>query len=469
MWKLKVTIKNSGLRLGVSLLRLTFMLGLLASVSWAQSMQELKLTVGKSVVIDYPEDIARISTSTPEVADYVAVSTREVLLNAKSPGTSTLIVWSRSGQREFYSIVVENNTEPFKKLLKSTFPDENIQILTSKDTVTLIGNVSSQVVADRIAAMAAPMGKTVINNMRLPIPKPERQIILHVKFAEIDRNTGSAFGASLAMNGNTLARSAPGNVAAPTFAGLSKGAPFNISDLGNIFAFRPDLNLGVFLQNFQSRGLLQILAEPNLVTNNGQMATFLVGGEFPVPVLQGGSNAGSVSIQFKEFGVRLMFKPEITENNNIRMYIKPEVSTIDIANGVQFNGFSIPAIGTKRVETTLELGEGQSFVIGGLIDERVTETISRIPGLANIPLLGHIFKSRQENRNKTELIVLVTPEIAMPIGKNDPRPELNFPKEFLKLEPPKPAGQMDVQPEKKAETDSEPKKTLASKLFKRNR
>lgn len=469
MWKLIFTIKNSRSSLGVSLLGLTSTLGLLASVSWAQSMQELKLTVGKSVVIDYPEDIGRISTSTPEVADYVAVSTREVLLNAKSPGTSTLIVWSRTGQREFYSIVVENNTEPFKKLLKSTFPDENIQILTSKDTVTLIGNVSSQAVADRIAAMAAPMGKTVINNMRLPIPKPERQIILHVKFAEIDRNSGSAFGASLATNGNTLARSAPGNVAAPTFAGLTKGAPFNISDLGNIFAFRPDLNLGVFLQNFQSRGLLQILAEPNLVTNNGQMATFLVGGEFPVPVLQGGSNAGSVSIQFKEFGVRLMFKPEITENNNIKMYIKPEVSTIDIANGVQFNGFSIPAIGTKRVETTLELGEGQSFVIGGLIDERVTETISKIPGLANIPLLGHIFKSRQENRNKTELIVLVTPEIAMPIGKNDPRPELNFPKEFLKLEPPKPSNQMDLQPEKKAEDDSAPKKALASKLFRRNR
>ena len=469
MWKLIFTIKNSRSPLGVSLLGLTSTLGLLASVSWAQSMQELKLTVGKSVVIDYPEDIGRISTSTPEVADYVAVSTREVLLNAKSPGTSTLIVWSRTGQREFYSIVVENNTEPFKKLLKSTFPDENIQILTSKDTVTLIGNVSSQAVADRIAAMAAPMGKTVINNMRLPIPKPERQIILHVKFAEIDRNSGSAFGASLATNGNTLARSAPGNVAAPTFAGLTKGAPFNISDLGNIFAFRPDLNLGVFLQNFQSRGLLQILAEPNLVTNNGQMATFLVGGEFPVPVLQGGSNAGSVSIQFKEFGVRLMFKPEITENNNIKMYIKPEVSTIDIANGVQFNGFSIPAIGTKRVETTLELGEGQSFVIGGLIDERVTETISKIPGLANIPLLGHIFKSRQENRNKTELIVLVTPEIAMPIGKNDPRPELNFPKEFLKLEPPKPSNQMDLQPEKKAEDDSAPKKALASKLFRRNR
>ena len=185
MWKQKVTIKNSCSRLGVSLLGLTSTLGLLASVSWAQSIQELKLTVGKSVVIDYPEDIGRISTSTPEVADYVAVSTREVLLNAKSPGTSTLIVWSRTGQREFYSIVVENNTEPFKKLLKSTFPDENIQILTSKDTVTLIGNVSSQAVADRITAMAAPMGKTVINNMRLPIPKPERQIILHVKFAEI--------------------------------------------------------------------------------------------------------------------------------------------------------------------------------------------------------------------------------------------------------------------------------------------
>ncbi len=449
-----------------TLIRVALPMVMLAVGGWAQSMQELKLTVGKSVVIDYPEDIGRISTSNPEVADYIAVSTREILLNAKAPGGSTLIVWSRSGQREFYAITVENNLEPFRKLLKSTFPDENIQIQALRDTVTLGGSVSSQAIADRVAAMVAPLGKTVVNNMKLPIPKMERQILLRVKFAEIDRNAGTAFGVSIAAGGNTLTRSNPGGIAAPTFGNLKAGGGFDMSDLLNIFAFRPDINLGVFLRNMQSKGLLQILAEPNLVTNNGQMATFLVGGEFPVPVLQGGSNAGAVSVAFKEFGVRLQFKPEITENNTIKMYIKPEVSTIDLANGVQFNGFTIPAIGTRRVETTLELGEGQSFVIGGLIDERVTETISKIPGLANIPLLGHIFKTRTENRNKTELIVLVTPEIVQPIKKEDPKPELNFPKEFYQESPkesqPKVSGN-------KSTAAAAPKASFASKLFGRGR
>lgn len=466
------------MRCGITsrLARVALAMVIVSAASWGQSMQELKLTVGKSIVIDYPEDIGRISTSNPEIADYVAVSTREILLNAKAPGGTTLIVWSRTGQREFYSITVENNIEPFRKLLKGTFPDENIQILSSRDTVTLGGNVSTQVVSDRIAAMVAPLGKTVVNNMKLPPAKIEKQILLRVKFAEIDRNSGSAFGVSMALGGKTLTRSNPGGVTAPTFTGLKEGGGIDMSDLLNIFAFRPDLNFGVFVKNLQSKGLLQILAEPNLVTNNGQMATFLVGGEFPVPVLQGGSNSGSVTVQFKEFGVRLAFKPEITENNTIKIYIKPEVSTIDIANGVQFGGFTIPAIGTRRVETTLELGEGQSFVIGGLIDERVTETISKIPGLANIPLLGHIFKTRAENRNKTELIVLVTPEIVQPIGKNDPKPELNFPREFYRdstfeKKAPISENKIDSAPlaPVAAAVPEAPKSSFASRLFRKGR
>jgi pilus assembly protein CpaC len=177
---------------------------------------------------------------------------------------------------------------------------------------------------------------------------------------------------------------------------------------------------------------LQILAEPNLVTTNGKEASFLVGGEFPIPILQGGGNAGAVTIQFREFGIRLTFNPSVTENNTIKMYVRPEVSTLDNANGVNLSGFFIPALSTRRMETNIELGQGQSFIIGGLIDDRVSELLSKTPGLSNIPLLGMLFKSREQKRNRTELVVIVTPEITKPYEPGDKVPEPFMPKEFLR-------------------------------------
>jgi pilus assembly protein CpaC len=405
-----------------------------------QTVQELKMIVGRSVVVDYPADIGRISTSNPETVDYVAVTTREILLHAKSHGNATLIVWSKSGQREFYNITVEHNLEPIRRILKATFPNETIEVQSARDTVTLNGTVTSQPVVDRALAIATPLAKAVVNNLKLATPKVEKQILLRVKFAELNRSVADSFGVNLLSTGagNTLGRIDPGGNPAPSPTTVGGGAQanqqnsrFTISDALNIFAFRPDLNIGAFVRALQGRGLLQILAEPNLVTENGQAASFLVGGEFPVPVLQGGANAGAVTVQFREFGIRLNFKPQLTENNTIKMYVKPEVNTIDIANGVSISGFSIPALATRRIETNIELGEGQSFVIGGLIDDRLTDSVSRIPGLSSIPLLGNLFRSRAENKSKTELIVLVTPEISTPVSASAPKPSIDFPREFL--------------------------------------
>jgi pilus assembly protein CpaC len=206
---------------------------------------------------------------------------------------------------------------------------------------------------------------------------------------------------------------------------------WNLSDALNVFAFRPDLNLAVMVKALQSQGLLQILAEPNLVTTNGKEASFLVGGEFPVPVLQGGSNSGSVTVMFKEFGIRLTFLPHITPNGTIKLHVRPEVSTIDIGHGVIVSGFNIPALATRRIETDVELAEGQSFVIAGLMDDRVEETMSRVPGLSHIPILGMLFKSRETKKNKTELMVMVTPEIANPLQPSDPTPMPVMPKDFI--------------------------------------
>ncbi len=214
---------------------------------------------------------------------------------------------------------------------------------------------------------------------------------------------------------------------------------FSITDALNVFAFRPDLNLGAFVKALQGQGLLQILAEPTLLTTNGKEASFLVGGEFPVPVLQGGANSGAVTVQFREFGIRLTFLPALTVNKTVKMYVKPEVSTLDYSNGVTISGFSIPALSTRRMETNIELAEGQSFVIGGLIDDRVTDSMSKIPGLAHIPILGVIFKSRAEQKSKTELVVMVTPESTLPLNASDVKPGPQMPKAFLESSMAKPA------------------------------
>jgi len=412
-----------------------------SSFTFAQNgPEDIRLTVGKSIVIDYPTDISRISTSNPDIVDASPVTAREILVHGKSFGTVTLVVWSKSGQRNFYNITVEQNLEPLRKLFKETFPKEDIHVQSSRDSLALIGRVSSKDVADRAAALATPFGKTIVNNLQVAVPV-EKQILLRVKFAELDRSAATQFGVNLISTGagNTIGRVTTGQFPAPSIEqatgqpGSNAAQPqtFAISDALNIFAFRNDLNLGALIRALQTRNLLQILAEPNLVTTNGKEASFLVGGEFPIPVLQGGANSGAVTIQFREFGIRLNFNPAITENNTIRMWVRPEVSSLDFANALSFNGFTVPALSSRKMETTIELGEGQSFVIGGLIDNRVTETISRIPGLASLPILGNLFKSKEVDRNNTELVVLVTPEITTPLQPGEAKNLPVMPRDFM--------------------------------------
>jgi pilus assembly protein CpaC len=430
---------------------------LLALCSWtpaaAQSADEIRVAVGKSVVIDYPEDVARISTSSPDIVDAVPATTREILLHGKALGSASVVVWSKTGQRNFYNVSVEPNLEGLRRLLKQTFPTEDIQVQASRDSLSLTGKVSSQGVADRAAVLATPTAKSVVNNLSVAPAPVDKQIVLRVKFAELNRNAVQTFGVNLFSSGavNTIGRTGTQQFSAPTVDRLRSSIPgqntgftseFDFTDLLNVFLFRPDLNLGALIKALQLDGVLQILAEPNLVTTDGKEASFHVGGEFPIPVLQGGANAGAVTIQFREFGIRLNFNPRITPNKTIRMHVRPEVSTIDLNNAVTISGFTIPALSTRKVETDVELGEGQSFVIGGLLDDRVQDNLNRIPGLANIPILGALFKSRQENKTKTELVVMVTPEITMPINATDPKPLPSFPREFLPQTTPNTPGPM---------------------------
>jgi pilus assembly protein CpaC len=268
-----------------------------------------------------------------------------------------------------------------------------------------------------------------------------------VKFAELNRSRELQYGVNLlGIAGQTQISGGTGQFSATSLTGQSSITGGTASSGGNgttgtsalsitkalqLFAFNPNLNLGAFVQALQQESILEILTEPNLVATNGKEATFLVGGEFPVPILQGGANSGAVTIQFREFGIKLIFTPLITANKTIKMHLKQEVSTLDFADGVTISGFTIPALATRRAETDVELSEGQSFVIAGLVDNQETESFSKIPILSSLPIFGALFKSKDEKKTRTDLVVLVTPEITEPLGATDPKPGLYMPKDFL--------------------------------------
>lgn len=431
-----------------SLIPLFASLVLTAGPMLAQSAEDLRLTVGKSVVIDYPSDIRQVYTSNPEVADVNTVTTREMILSGKGVGSSTLMVWSKTGQRTFYNITVDLNLDPLKRAFRDAFPEEKIVPVSSRDSITLGGQVSSKDVQDKAAVIAASFAKTVVNNLQLGAPPVERQILLRVRFAELDRSKELQYGVNLfGVAGQTSIGGGTGQFAATSLTGtstLSGGtgsaattsgtqgtSTTTISKALSIFAFNPKLNLGAFIQALQSENILETLAEPNLVTTNGKEASFLVGGEFPVPVLQGGANSGAVTVQYREYGIKLIFTPVLTPNHTIKMHLSQEVSTLDYTNAVTLNGFTIPALSSRKALSDVELGEGQSFVVAGLVSNQETEAFQKVPILGSLPIFGALFKSKSEQKNRTDLVVLVTPEVTEPLGAGDARPDLFMPRDFL--------------------------------------
>jgi pilus assembly protein CpaC len=393
---------------------------------------KLEMSSGEGAVLDFASDVIRVYTSNPEVADLVVITNREVVVNAKLQGAATLLVWLQAGERQSFSTTVSSDLGPARKLLRETFPKETLTLNGSKDAISLVGRVTAQEVSDRAVLLLKPFAQSVVSNLEVVSPRGLRQVGLHVVFAELDRTATDSFGINLLSTGggNTVARTSTGQFAAPSPAQIP-GSTFNLTDALNIFAFRPDLNIGATIKALESKGVLQILAEPNLVASEGKEAHFTVGGEFPVPVPQAGAAPGAITIQFREYGIRLTFLPTVTPNGTIRMHVTPEVSTIDLANGVVLNGFSIPALSTRRMETDLELREGQSFLIAGLLDNRVTDTLSGIPALANIPIIGALFRSHNRVKSKTELVVLVTPTMAFPLPAGEAPQLPSMPEPFL--------------------------------------
>jgi pilus assembly protein CpaC len=399
--------------------------------------RDLFVTVGKSLVVDSPVNIQRVAVANGELAEALAVNPREVLVNGKAVGETSMIIWQQGGNRLFFDLTVRPSNakaSAVQQEIDREFPGQDIKIAVQNESVFVHGTVKDLTTADRAMAMAASLGKPV-NLLNVNVPPTETQILLRVKFADVDRLATQDLGLNLFSTGatNTIGSVTTGAYSPPTLT-TSPGSPTQVTytDLLNIFLFRPDLNLGATIKALEARNVAQVLAEPNVLAINGKTASFLAGGEFPYPTLQGGTSVGAVTIQFREFGVRLSFTPVITPRGTIRLHVMPEVSALDTSHGITFEGFNIPALSTRRVETEIELEDGQSFAIGGLLDNNFTETVNRVPGLASIPLLGKFFQSRSINKNNSELLVMVTPEIVRPVPKGQPVPEIKMPNEFLK-------------------------------------
>jgi len=381
--------------------------------------KELSVTVGKSLVVDSPVNIQRVSVANPALAEAVAISPKELLVNGLAPGDTTVIIWQQGGNRLFYDLTVRQSTRKIDAVraeIARDLPGQDISINFENDTAFVSGTVKDLMTSDRAVQIAMTLGK-VVNLLHVAVPPVETQIVLKVRFANVDRRATLDLGMNLssftAFNFSTGTQITTGGTSAP-----------------NITLGRKDLNLTAAISALQAKNLLEILAEPNLLAINGKEASFLAGGEFPYPTLQGGgAGLGAVTIAFREFGIRLKFQPTVTPRGTVRLRVAPEVSSLDFAHGLTFQGFAIPALSSRHVDTEIELESGQSFAIAGLLDNEMTENLSKIPGLGNIPLLGKLFTAKNLSRQNTELLILVTPEVVRPVAQGQPVPQVEFPKD----------------------------------------
>jgi pilus assembly protein CpaC len=375
---------------------------------------KISLTVNKSTVLTTARPYKRVNVSQPEVADVNLLGPRSVLVTAKKAGATQLIVWDDQDRTQVVNVTVNVDMDALRSQIKQMFPGSKIEVSEVNGSIALRGAVPSLETADQVVQVATPYGKKVLNFLQVA---GGQQVMLKVRFAEVSRTAESDLGMNFGMSDGTfsigsnvgqispLGLSGGGGAVPPQLATGATGTAVSLFGAGKMggtaFAY--------YLSALRSNGLMRILAEPNLVAISGQEASFLAGGEFPVPVPQPGSGGNTVTIDYQEFGVRLNMTPVVLGNGMIRMKVAPEVSQLDYTTGTQVGGVTVPGLTTRKVNTTIELGEGQTFAIAGLFQNNVTASNSTTPLLGDLPVLGALFRSVRYQKKQTELVVLVTP------------------------------------------------------------
>jgi pilus assembly protein CpaC len=390
---------------------------------------EVDLLVGRSTILNVGSPIARVSLTVPDVADAMVTAPQQILIHGKTPGIISLFVWDRAGGIKTYEVSVRRDLTHLIEQMKNLFPGEQLSVVGSGKDVVISGTVSSKYVVDKAAEVAGgyvDKKENVVNLLKVQEGIASNQVMLRVRFAEVSRSALTELGANL-FTGPTgykdwIVRSTTQQFSAPNFSELSRTADlddnltsasgkYSLSDFLNLFIFNNKYNIGTVIRALQEKGLFQSLAEPNLIASNGKEASFLAGGEYPYPISQPSSGGNAVTIMFKEFGVRLNFTPTVLGGDMINLKVRPEVSSLDFSNAITLEGFRVPAIATRRTETEVELADGQTFAIAGLMNNTVTDTMRKIPGIGDIPILGWLFKSKAMAKNQTELVVMITPHI----------------------------------------------------------
>ena len=414
----------------------------LPAQSQPQGSAPLRVMVGKSLLINTTERLKRLSVTDPAIAFAQVITPTQILVHGKAPGEVSLLIWDELERSRSFDLRVDVDVTACAEEEHRVFPEEQITVTPSRAAVVLSGHVSTEDVAKRAGELASAYSPRVVNVLTFG-PVGAQEVLLQVKFAEVDRSALTQMGVNFISTG---AANTVGTVTTGQFGGfgpqtLTPGVSSasgttttttpasTINNVLNLFLFRSDINLGATIQALESKNLLQILAEPNLIAVNGKEASFLAGGQFPFPIVQPGAGFTAVTISFKEFGVRLQFTPVIMPNGNIHLKVAPEVSTLDFANALTLSGFTVPALSTRKAETEFELQDGQSFVIAGLMDNRVTDIYNKIPGLGDIPILGNFFRSKSLQKSNSELMVLCTVHRISP-NAEPPAPPKN-PKPFL--------------------------------------
>jgi pilus assembly protein CpaC len=395
----------------------------------AQGSAPLRVMVGKSLLINTTEPIKRISVTDPAIASALPVTPTQILVHGKTPGEVSLVIWDEQERSRSFDLRVDVDVSACAEEEHRVFPEEQITVTPSRAAIVLSGHVSTEDIRNRAGELAGAYSPKVVNVLTFG-PVGAQEVLLQVKFAEVDRTALNQIGFNFVSTGaaNTVGTTTTGQFGGfgPPTVTSGGTSSTTLNNVLNLFVFRPDINLGAVIEALETKNLLQILSEPNLIAVNGKKASFLAGGQFPFPIVQPGQGFTAVTISFKDFGVRLEFTPVIMPNGNIHLQVAPEVSTLDFSNALTISGFTVPALSTRRADTEFELQDGQSFVIAGLMDNRVTDIYNKIPGLGDIPILGNFFKSKSVQKSNSELMVLctvhrVSPATESPSGPKNPQ------------------------------------------------
>jgi pilus assembly protein CpaC len=419
------------------------LLGLLPVPASAQRVltqpeRVVSVSKGASALLVNPVPIQRFSVGEPTIAEALVLSPTEVLINGKSLGTTTLFLWDNATTVRVYSVEVTADAPALQRYIRNAMPQEEIEVSASGNSVALNGAVKDPNSVPRAVEIAKTSGATVIDNLIAP---PAVQVMLQVRFAEVNRTALKEFSSRLTqVNADEI------DGETPTFWRTTTSGDGTIS----FFMSQPGSSIDAFIRALKTKGDFRSLAEPNLMTLPGKEAYFLAGGRFPFPTIQGGgANAAAVTIQFEEFGVKLRFTPNITRSKAIRIKLEPEVSSLDFANGLVISGFTIPTILTRKATTEVELSEGQYLAIAGLLDNRTIDNVTKIPILGDIPILGSLFRSKSLQQSRTELLILITPKLVMASVTPTPLPtgeQMNWKWDGSLKGPANPAAAQPAQP-----------------------